>query len=115
MPYCELYGDGSTVIDVVLNPPNLEQLIEKVKAQLQISVKEDEARLSLDECDEEDMLFSVLEFYKSPQFDPRKSLRVRFRGQPSVDVGGVRRQMFTNVFAEFIISKTCLPVSTRKF
>ena len=106
---CELYGDGSTVIDVVLNPPNLEQLIEKVKAQLQISVKEDEARLSLDECDEEDMLFSVLEFYKSPQFDPRKSLRVRFRGQPSVDVGGVRRQMFTNVFAEFIISKhVCL-------
>ena len=105
----ELYGDGSTVIDVVLNAPNLEQLIEKVKAQ--IPVKENEARL--DECDEEDM-FSVLEFYKSPQFDPRKSFTVRFCGQPSVEVGGVRRQMFTNVFTEFITSKTCLPISTRK-
>ena len=102
----ELYGDGSTVIDVVLNAPNLEQLIEKVKAQ--IPVKENEARLSLDECDEEDM-FSVLEFYKSPQFDPRKSFTVRFCGQPSVEVGGVRRQMFTNVL--FI---TSLPISTRK-
>ena len=93
-------GNSLAVVDVLLNPPLLATILERMKSQ----IEEDQVRLSLDESDEEDMLFSVLEFYKSPSFAPKLKLKVRFRGQPGVDVGGVRRQMFTNVFTEFISS-----------
>lgn len=45
--------------------------------------------------DEEDLLEDAIYFYKSPDFDPEKGLRVIYKGQLAADVGGVTRQFFT--------------------
>ena len=42
--------------------------------------------------------------YEIPNFDPTLDMRVRFQGQPAVDTGGPRRQMFTSVFTTFATS-----------
>ncbi|XP_046860694.1 uncharacterized protein LOC124453910 [Xenia sp. Carnegie-2017] len=38
-----------------------------------------------------------MSYYKDPNFDERKPLRVIYKGQPAVDTGGVARQFFTNL------------------
>jgi len=44
----------------------------------------------------EDTLFEdCFAYYKSPEFDPNKPLRIRFENQPAIDAGGPRRQFFT--------------------
>ncbi len=98
-------NDGSTVavIELLLNPPGLEKILDMLKAHSQM--EENSARLHVNECDQDEMLVKVIEFYKSPDFNPKRNLKVRFYDQPGVDAGGVRRQMFTNVFCEFISSK----------
>ncbi len=63
------------------------------------------ARLVQDENNDEDIMFySVVAFYKSPEFEPTQNLRVHFRTQPGIHAGGMRRQMFTNVL--YMFSKT---------
>ena len=47
---------------------------------------------------EEDILNDALTYYKSPAFDAKKKLRIRFKGQPAVDTGGVTREFFTKLF-----------------
>ena len=48
--------------------------------------------------DEDDVVMDFLQYYKSPKFDPKIPITVRFRGQPGVDSGGLLRQAFTSVF-----------------
>ena len=47
--------------------------------------------------EEEDLFNDAMCYYKDPNFDTRKRLRVVYEGQPAVDTGGVTRQFFTNL------------------
>lgn len=46
----------------------------------------------------------VLAFYKGPRYDPHCALQVFLRGQPAIDTGGVRRQIFSEVFRQLAFS-----------
>ena len=47
--------------------------------------------------EEEDLFNDAMCYYKDPNFDARKRIRVMYQGQPAVDTGGVTRQFFTNL------------------
>lgn len=48
--------------------------------------------------EEEDILNDVLIYYKSFVFDVKKKLRIWFKGQLVVDIGGVIREFFIKLF-----------------
>ncbi len=89
------------LVDAILCTPSLDVIIEKIKAE----VGDDRVALTLDEDDEDDLVFNVFEFYKAKVFNPKLNLRVRFRNQPGIDAGGVRRQMFSNIYSAITTSK----------
>jgi hypothetical protein len=62
--------------------------------------------------EEEDLFNDAMCYYKDPNFDARKRLRVVYEGQPAVDTGGVTRQFFTNLLN--IISDMFFEDSTYK-
>ena len=93
-------GDMQRAADMILSPPTLAALLQKLRDK--ISYKR--VQLIVDEDDELEMFHSVIGYYKVPNFDPTLDMRVRFQGQPAVDTGGPRRQMFTSVFATFATS-----------
>lgn len=47
--------------------------------------------------DEEDLLQDAMSYYKDIEFDPKKRLRVLYRGQAAADTGGVIRQFYTQL------------------
>ena len=47
--------------------------------------------------DEDDLLKDGLAYYKDPEFDPKKNLRVMYNNQPAADTGGVARHFFTQL------------------
>ena len=47
--------------------------------------------------DEEDLLNDAMAYYKDPNFDPKKKLRVVYNKQPAADTSGVTRQFFTQL------------------
>ena len=71
-------------------PVTLQSLLNDLKGNL---LKE---RVKL-KVDQEDLLNDAMAFYKDPDFDPRKGLRVIFNNQPAADTGGVTRHFFTQL------------------
>ncbi len=51
--------------------------------------------------DSDDAWADTVTFYKSTQFDAKKRLRVQLNGQPALDTGGVRTQLYSAVFEQF--------------
>ena len=49
--------------------------------------------------EEEDLFNDALCYYKDPNFDEKKMLRIVYQGQPAVDTGGVTRQFFTKLLS----------------
>ena len=49
--------------------------------------------------EEEDLFNDALCYYKDPNFDEKKRLRIVYQGQPAVDTGGVTRQFFTKLLS----------------
>lgn len=74
----------------------LESLLE-----LGTKVKGDVFKIKVDP---DDILGDALAIYKDPEFDPASPLRVTYRGQPAVDLGGVKCQFFTDVLGEMASS-----------
>lgn len=48
----------------------------------------------------------VLAFYKGQRYDPHQAVRVFIGGQPAIDTGGVRRQVFLEVPKRVAFSDT---------
>lgn len=46
----------------------------------------------------EDLLLDAICYYKDPDFDPRKRMRVCSKDQVALDTGGVLRQFYSDVF-----------------
>ncbi|KAK3742388.1 hypothetical protein QZH41_012021 [Actinostola sp. cb2023] len=49
--------------------------------------------------EEDDILNDAMCYYKDPDFDPKKKLRIQYKGQPAVDTG-VTRQFYTELLKE---------------
>ena len=47
--------------------------------------------------DEEDVLNDAITYYKDPDFNPSKRLRIVYTGQPAADTGGVVRHFYTQL------------------
>ncbi len=79
----------------LLSSPSLRVLLNEIREKHPLGER---LRLEVDEDDEETLFSDTIALYKSPHFNFCSDLRVRFRNQPAVDTGGVRRHLFTDVF-----------------
>jgi hypothetical protein len=74
--------------DSKLEPvPSLPSILEKLKRNL----SNEKEKLKVDG---DDLLNDAMAYYKDPDFNPRKRLRVIYNNQPAADTGGVTRQFF---------------------
>ena len=71
-----------------------ENSLKSLLQELEKGMSTEKEKLKIDE---DDILNDGLSYYKDPNFDPKKRLRVIYRGQPAVDTGGVTRQFFTKL------------------
>jgi len=63
-------------------PVSLPSLLEELKG----GMSDDREKLKVDQ---EDLLNDVIAYYKDPNFEPKKKLRVIYNKQPAADTGGV--------------------------
>ena len=93
-------GDLSSAADLILSGPSLENLLSCIRSAL-VDGEFNECLLKIgeDEQEGEDLVNCLFAFYKKQRYDPHKSLCVCFRGQPAVDTGGVRQQVFSPSFS----------------
>ena len=75
---------------------SLQQALELLKSHLKNS---DVEKLKVDQ---EDALSDCLAYYKKSDFDATLPLKIRYRGQPAVDTGGVLRQFYTDIFQQML-------------
>ena len=72
--------------------------------------------------DDDDVWQDMIVVYKARQLDVSKQVRICVQNQPAVDTGGVRRQVYSLVYDEFLLNKhltlfdgpsqSCRPVCT---
>ena len=55
------------------------------------------ARSGVERANHEATVPPTMAYYKDPNFDPKKKLRVIYNKQPAADTGGVTRQFFTQL------------------
>jgi len=96
----EAHEDVSSDDDSLLQPAFLpsESKIDSLQSllmELGKNMGQEKVKVTIEE---EDILNDALTYYKSPAFDAKKKLRIRFKGQPAVDTGGVTREFFTKLF-----------------
>ena len=54
--------------------------------------------------DEDNLLMQALSIYKDPKFDPTRPLTITFENQPAVDIGGPKREFYTQLFHGIVTS-----------
>ena len=87
----------SKCFDCLIEGPSFDSI--RNVAVCQISVPSEESpriRVDVDD-DADDWTEAAVAFYKNSKFNRHAGVRVSIRGQPAVDVGGVRRQFFFTV------------------
>ena len=72
--------------------PSLSSILENLKRNM-------DGEKEKIKVDEEDILNDAMAYYKHPDFDPKKPLRVIFNNQPAADIGGVSRQFYTQLLS----------------
>ena len=98
-------GDVASACDCILSGPDIESLVSLVSSQVIASASDEQKlKISSDEQDGDDLAECVLAFYKDSRYDPHCGVRVCLSGQPAIDTGGVRRQVFSQVFERLAFS-----------
>jgi len=95
------------VSDCLAEGPSLEMIVNFLKKHF---LTNDSRRVRIDEEDEDDresLVQSMVAYYKGSRFDPAASIRIS-RDHPAVDTGGVRRQVYSEVFASISTSDKLL-------
>lgn len=75
--------------------PTLESILFMLNVKMRSAEK---VKLVLDP---DDIWQDILEYYKSPRVDTRKQLCIKINNMPAIDMGGVRRQVYSTVFNDF--------------
>lgn len=82
--------------DCILSGPSIKILVPLIRNTVVSS--ESDGKLRIDEEGEE-LADCIFAFYKGCKFQSQNSVRMCTKGQPAVDTGGVRRQVFSQFFA----------------
>ncbi len=97
---CQLAdGDTTTAIECLSLGPSLQSLVDLLRRPL---LQKPTVKLYLDP---EDLWSDMIVYYKSARIDTSKAVRVILTGQPALDTGGVRRQVYSEVFDNFASNK----------
>ena len=100
MSIFRLCGDDfDSSVDCLLAGPTLSSILKVVDARFAELPKKKV------EIDPDDAWADTVAYYKLPQLNLNKRVRVVLGSQPPVDTGGVRRQLYSSVFAEFADNK----------
>ncbi|XP_068734773.1 uncharacterized protein [Montipora capricornis] len=83
--------ESSPVIAVEDNPTSASDILAELRKQMQYPPQKVNV-------DREDLLADALCYYKNPDFDPKKRIRVCSKDQVALDTGGVLRQFYSDVF-----------------
>ena len=103
-------GDLTCAANYILSGPSLGNLVSLIRNTV-MSSESDGCKLCIDEDEQEgeELAHCVFAFFKGHRFDPHSSVRMCFMGQPAVDTGGVRRQVFSQFFETVAFSdRLCL-------
>ena len=103
-------GDLACAADCILSGPCFETLIALISSVV-LTGDGEGRKLKIDDNEQEgdDLAECVLAFYKGPRYDPHCGIRVSLCGQPAIDTGGVRRQVYSQVFERVAFSdRLCL-------
>ena len=99
--------DDESLLNPIFTPQGEEESLEAVLKKLEKGLSTEQEKLKVDE---EDLLNDSMAYYKGSRFDPKKHLRVVYRGQPAVDTGGVTRHFFSQllqVLSEMFFHGSC--------
>ena len=90
----ELSCNSDVTLDALLDP-TAEKLLGIIRDRF---IRGEPVKCRIDE---EDMFADCLAFYKRPDFDPCRPIRVVMKSQPAIDTGGVRRHFFSQILHKF--------------
>ena len=91
--------DFDSAVDCLLSGPSLDGLLKLHKKKF------DGKPASKLHVDADDIWADTVGYYKSPCLKLDKPIRVIFDGSPALDTGGVRRQVFSDVYKLFTENK----------
>ena len=87
----------SKCLECFIEGPSFESIRSVAISQITVPLEES-PRIRVDADDDEDeWTEAAIAFYKQKKFNKSAGVRISIRGQPAVDVGGVRRQFFFSV------------------
>ncbi len=84
---CNLHGPAEVAEVIMSENPHLTIL----SALQRKTLETEEYKVKIDE---EDLIAHVIALYKIKKFRLKQPIQVTFSGQPAVDAGGIRRQLF---------------------
>ena len=91
--------DFDASLECLLDGPTLNSIIRMLNNQFN---QQPTVKLQVDP---EDAWYDVVTLYKSKKLDVTKRLRVSLHQQPVLDTGGVRRQLYSCVYNNFISNR----------
>ena len=95
MCICNL--SGFSLSKYFIEGPSFESIRSVAISQITVPLEESPCiRVDADD-DEDEWTEAAIAFYKQKKFNKSAGVRISIRGQPAVDVGGVRRQFFFSV------------------
>ena len=93
-------------VECIMEGPTFESLCDIACSQLDVPLSES-PRIRVDKDDEgDDLVAAALAFYKDSKFVKNAPVRISMGHQPGIDTGGLRRQVFSEVFENIAISST---------
>lgn len=92
-------SDTQATAECLATGPTLSSLLKMLRKQFD---EQPAVKLTIDP---DDAWADTVTFYKSRRFDPGKRVRVQVEGQPALDTGGVRAQLYSTVFQQFAQNK----------
>lgn len=97
--YCIANDNFDAAMECLLEGPTLDSLLAlHCKRCRGVSA----AKVYVDSYD---MWADLVGYYKSPSSDMHRPIRIVLDNQPAIDTGGIRRQVYTQVFQEFADNK----------
>ena len=79
--------------EISSGPETLPQILKRLRSKMQPRGTREKIKV-----DQDDLVMDVYGFYKSADFDPTIPIFVSLKGQPAIDIGGVLRQVLSDVF-----------------
>lgn len=97
-------GDIANACKCMLSGPSFESLVSLLSSAVLTKEEERVLKTSQDEQEGDNLEECVLSFYKGPRFAACCYVQVCLSGQPAIDTGGIRRQVYLEAFERIAFS-----------